>query len=93
MSGVLMVLGLSIGTWGVLAPTTVPAFLLEAVHVAVGLTLSLIQRMAAWRYVVQKLAPPPWYAVVLYYGFLFGILFVIRRRKIHENHRPRLQRG
>ncbi len=83
MSGVLMVLGLSIGTWGVLAPATVPVFLLEVVHIAVGLTLSLIQRMAAWRYVVRPLTPPPWYAIGLYYGFLFGILFIIRRRKIH----------
>jgi hypothetical protein len=89
----LMVLGLTIGTWGVLAPGSVPAFLLGVVHVAVGLTLSLIQRMAAWRYVVRPLTPPPWYVIGLYYGFLFGILFMIRRRKIHENHRPRLQRG
>ena len=88
-----MVLGLSIGTWGVLAPTTVPACLIEVVHIAVGVTLSLIQHMAAWRYVVRTLSLPPWYAIELYYGFLFGILFVIRRRKIHENHRPRLQRG
>ena len=85
-----MVLGLSIGTWGVLAPTTVPAILLQIVHVAVLATLTLITRMAAWRWVVQPIVPPSFKVIGLYYGFLFGILFIIRRRKIHENSRPRL---
>ena len=83
MSGVLMILGLSIGTWGVFAPTTVPQVLLRVVHIAVHWTLLLIQRMAAWRYVVQQVESPSWTTLGLYYGFLFGILLMVHRRKIH----------
>lgn len=82
-SGVLMVLGLSIGTWGVLAPSTVPTVFLQMVHVAVHATLALIERMASWRWVVRPMLPPSLKAIGLYYGFLFGILFIVRRRKIH----------
>ncbi len=90
LSGVLMVLGLSIGTWGVFAPSTVPGFFLQVTHVAVHATLELIEGMAAWRWVVRPMNSPPWYVIGLYYGFLFSILFMIRRRKIHEKSRPRL---
>jgi competence protein ComEC len=93
LSGVLMVLGLSIGTWGVLAPSSVPGFLLQVTHIAVHATLALIKQMASWRWVVCGMTSPPWYAIGLYYGLLFSILFMIRRREIHasyEKSRPRI---
>ena len=83
LSGVLMVLGLFIGTWGVLAPASVPRLLVGLVHLAVRMTLELILHMAARRWSVQSVAPLPWWAVWLYYGGLFGILLLIRRRKIN----------
>jgi competence protein ComEC len=99
LSGVLMILGLAVGTWGADAPGSVPHFLVSLIHGAVRMTLALIMRMSAWPWAVLAVAPPPWWASVLYYGFLFGILFVIRRRKtygqIHsslETGRARLQR-
>jgi len=99
LSGVLMVLGLAVGTWGVLAPGAVPAFLVEIIRFSVHVTLELIRRMSAWRWAVCDTLPPPWWICGLYYGFLFGILFVVHRRKIygrihssHEAGRARLQR-
>jgi competence protein ComEC len=92
LSGVLMVLGLTIGTWGVVAPATVPDFALRIVFTAVRMTLALIRGMASWRYVVLSLPAPSLWSIGLYYGFLFGILFLIRRRTLYANHRPRLQR-
>ncbi len=100
LSGILMILGLAVGTWGVMAPGTVPAFLVDLTRWAVHLTLALIERMSAWRWAVRPVTPPAWWICGLYYGVLFGILFVIRRRKIYvENHpaktthRSRLQHG
>ena len=99
LSGVLMVAGLAVGTWGVAAPGTVPAPLIAGVRWAVHLTLSFIERMSASRWAVRSVTPPPWYAVGLYYGFLFGILFLFHRRKTYADihpfkaGRPRLQRG
>jgi len=97
LSGVLMIAGLLAGTWGVVSPGTVPGILLSFIHWVVGATLALIQKMAGWRWAVRAVTPPAWWVIGLYYGFLFGILFIIHRRKIYaENHpvqsarRPRL---
>jgi competence protein ComEC len=99
LSGLLMILGLAVGTWGVLAPTAIPSLLVRAVYLAVHLTLVLIERMGATRWSVRPMTPPPGWACGLYYGVLFGILFLIHRRKSHvKTHSPqergaRLQRG
>ena len=97
LSGVLMIAGLLVGTWGMVAPGTVPACLVYVIHRMVGATLALIRHMAAWPYAVRPVVPPAWWACGLYYGILFGILFIIHRRKIHvethfplSNRRPRL---
>ncbi len=88
LSGLLMVLGLFVGTWGVLAPGTVPVFALKLIHGAVSVTLTLIQRMASWSWAVRAVTPPAWYTIGLYYGFLFGILFIVSRRKIYAKNNP-----
>ena len=100
LSGVLMILGLFVGAWGVMAPSTVPAVAIHVIHMAVHSTLMLIERMASFPWAVRPVAPPSWYVIGLYYGFLFGILFVVSRRKIYAQNnpsppagRPRLQRG
>src|SRR5439155_922876 len=87
LSGILMVLGLFAGTWGVLSPDTVPACVTGFIHHVVRMTLGLIEHMAAWPYAVRSILPPAGWVVGLYYGTLFGILFLISRRKIHEENR------
>ncbi len=92
LSGILMVLGLVIGTWGVCAPHSVPAILVWLMRQGVEWMLTLIERMAGWSWVVRSLdLPPPW-VLGLYYGGLFGILFLAHRRKKNEKSRPHLQR-
>jgi ComEC/Rec2-related protein len=81
MSGILMIFGLLVGTWGVLSPGTVPVFLVHGMYFAVHWTLALIESMAAGRWAVRQITPPAWWVCGLYYGFLFGILFTIHRRK------------
>ena len=99
LSGLLMIAGLSVGVWGVCLPGTVPASVARGVQAGVRLMLALIERMSAWRWAVRPIAPPAWWIIGLYYGFLFGILFVVQRRKSYaEKHPPqsrrsRLQRG
>ena len=89
MSGILMVLGLSIGTWGVLCPASMPQIAVWMVRVWTRVTLALIRWMAAWRFVAIAAKPPPWPLIGLYYGMLFSILLIVRRRKNNENNRPR----
>ena len=99
LSGLLMIAGLTVGTWGVFAPRTVPAAAVVVVRMGVRLTLALIERMSAWRWAVRRVTPMAWWSVGLYYGFLFGILLLLHRRKIYaeknppQSRRSRLQRG
>jgi competence protein ComEC len=93
LSGVLMVAGLIAGSWGVIAPHSVPGWIIAGVHSLVHLTLQVIKCMAGWSWAVRPIDPLPGWACWLYYGFLFGILLVFRRRKNHEKNRSRLQRG
>jgi len=98
LSALLMILGLIVGTWGVIAPGSVPGWAVWMVRMSVHLMLILIERMSSWRWAMRTLTPPPWYAVGLYYGFLFGILFLLRRRKTYDETHPaarrsRIQRG
>jgi hypothetical protein len=76
-----------------LAPASVPAGLVWLVHQVVRMTLTLIEWMADCRWAVRPVTPLPLWATWLYYGSLFGILLVIRRRKNNEQGRSRLQRG
>ena len=92
LSGFLMILGLLVGTWGVFLPHSVPHMILELMHYSVHMTLALIQRMAAVPWAVQSIRPPSMWVVGLYYSFLFGILFLLRSRKIYEKSSPGLQR-
>ena len=82
LSALLMILGLIVGTWGVIAPASVPGCAVWMVRMSVHLMLALIERMSAWSWAMRSVDPPPWPVVGLYYGFLFGILFLIRRRPI-----------
>jgi hypothetical protein len=88
LSALLMILGLIVGTWGVIAPGSVPGWAVWMVWMSVHLMLVLIERMSSWRWAMRPVIPPPWYAVALYYGFLFGILCLIRRRKIYGQNHP-----
>ena len=88
LSAILMVMGLFIGTWGVFAPETIPKAVTTLMHAAVKMTLDLIMRMAAFPWAVRPVNPPAWYVITLYYGFLFGILFTVRRRKIYVEKNP-----
>ncbi len=96
LSGILMICGLTVGTWGVLLPGTVPLPFIAFVRVGVRITLSLIEHLSLWRWAVRPVSPLAGWVVGLYYGFLFGILFMIHRRKIYaeknppQNRRPRL---
>ena len=88
LSGILMVVGLAVGTWGVFLPGTVPGPVIACVRDGVRVTLALILRMGAWRWSVRPVTPPAWWVVGLYYGFLFGILFLLHRRKIYGRIHP-----
>jgi len=87
LAALLMVSGLFVGIGGVFAPRMVPGFAVQLIHTAVRMTLSLILRMADFPWAVRPVMPPAWYVAALYYGFLFGILFLFRRRPILTNHR------
>jgi ComEC/Rec2-related protein len=99
LSGLLMICGLTVGTWGVILPGTVPMPVIAFVRAGVRITLSLIEHMSLWRWSVLFIRPLSGWVVGLYYGFLFGILFVTHRRKIYaeknppQDRRSRLQRG
>lgn len=84
LSGILMVLGLVFGSWGVFAPELVPEPAIRLVEYLLGWMLAIIERMAGWSWAVLEVRPPPGWAVWLYYGGLFGILILSRRRKIHD---------
>jgi uncharacterized membrane protein len=74
--------GLAVGTWGVFLPGTVPWPVIVFVRTGVRVTLALIVRMGAWRWSVRPVTPPAAWVVGLYYGTLFGILFLLHRRKM-----------
>jgi len=99
LSGILMIFGLAVGTWGVLLPGTVPGPVVALVRSGVHMMLSLIEHMSAWPWAVRPVVPPAWWIIGLYYGFLFGILFLFHRRKTNAEKTPsaksrsRLQRG
>jgi competence protein ComEC len=100
LSAVLMIFGLGVGTWGVVAPSTVPSILLRAIAASVKGTLKLIEAMGRSPHAVVTVPPPAGWIYGLYYGILFGILFVFHRRRIYaqtqfpiSSDRPRLQRG
>lgn len=99
LSALLMILGLIVGTWGVIAPGSVPGWAVRIVRMSVHFMLVLIERMSAWSWAMRSVVPPAGWIVMLYYTGLFGILLVIRRRRIYaEKHPPlsrrsRLQRG
>lgn len=82
LSGVLMVIGLILGSWGAYSPATVPDLLVSLTGHLLGWMLSLIEWMAGWSWAVYSMRPPPGWVVGLYYGGLFGILQGSRRRKI-----------
>jgi competence protein ComEC len=88
LSGILMIAGLAVGTWGVLLPGEVPSPVIAFVRVAVRSMLALIEKMSSWPWAVRPLAPPAWWIVGLYYGFLFGILFLVHRRKTYAEKIP-----
>ena len=93
LSGIIMVMGLAVGTWGVCASHPVPEVVVMIVRLTVHMTLELIKRMSAWRWAIIPIAPPPGWVSVLYYGFLFGILFMIHRRKIYAENDPSFKAG
>jgi len=88
LSGILMIVGLAVGTWGALLPGTVPWPVIAFVRGGARLMLALIERMSAWPWAVRPVAPPAWWIVGLYYGFLFGILSLVHRRKIYAKKIP-----
>jgi competence protein ComEC len=88
LSGLVMVLGLAVGTWGVIAPATVPAAIVTVIGWIVHMTWRLILKLAACRWAVRPLQPPAVWVCGLYYGILFGILFLLYRRKIYAETHP-----
>ena len=92
LSGLLMVVGLAVGTWGALPPRNGSGPVVAFVRAGVASRSRLIGRMSAWPWSVLPMTPPPWWAVGLYYGFLFGILFLLHRRKIYGQIHPKIGR-
>jgi competence protein ComEC len=84
LADLLMVLGLILGTWGTFWPGTVPALFLAGVRLAAQGVLRLIEHLSAWRWAVVEIPALPVWACWLYYGVLFGILFVIHRRETYD---------
>lgn len=80
LSGILMILGLVVGTWGVLAPGSVPQGLITATEMLVRWTLAWIGYMSRWRWAYVTFASPPLWAIIVYYAILFSILFMVSRR-------------
>ena len=74
-SGLILVLGLLIGSWGVWRPGTVPRWMLQGMHGALRGTLIVIARMSGWKWAALPLAAPPWGVTGMYYLLLICILF------------------
>jgi competence protein ComEC len=90
LADLLMVIGLIVGTWGAFWPGTVPALFLVLARLAARGVLRLIEHLCAWRWAVVEVPALPLWACWLYYGVLFGILFVIHRRETYDQSRPSL---
>lgn len=88
MSGVLMILGLVVGTCGVAAPQAIPRFLLSGIHQLARLMLGSIHWMARPSWAAVSCDPPPLWTCGVYYAALFSILFMFHRRKSHGSTRP-----
>jgi competence protein ComEC len=82
-SAVLMVLGLVFGTLGVATGWNVPAPAFLLIQGLLAGALGTIRTVGDWRWSTLLLPSPGLPALALYYGFLFSILFVIYRRKLH----------
>lgn len=80
LSGVLMVLGLFLGSWGVISPESVPSGGLGITGTLLRAMMWMMETMAGWSWAVLSLPPPPGWGVALYYGGLFAILFYAHRR-------------
>jgi competence protein ComEC len=80
LAGVVMMAGLFLGSWGVVAPDTVPSFLIKGL----GALLALLKWSIYWLAQapasdrVWTLPAPGWLAA--YYGTLFAILWLFHRR-------------
>jgi len=81
LSGVLMIYGLLVGSWGVLSPGRVPKPLIDGMSFLLQTTLKAIEGLSRWKFAAVVLRAPPWPLCAVYYLSLFGILFLIRRRK------------
>jgi len=89
MSGALMAGGLFFGTWGVLSAATVPPVFVRILEWLIHATLICIHAMARCPHAIIPVPRLPLWIPAVYYGSLFGILFLFRRRKRHaENTRP-----
>jgi competence protein ComEC len=73
LSGVVMVCGLAIGTWGVWGPGEVPSALIATMHWMLKSTLHWIEHLSAWRWAALPLSAPSTAFCVLYYGVLIAI--------------------
>lgn len=80
-SGVLMIYGLLLGSWGVLAPGQVPEPLINGMRFLLQATLKAIEGLSRWKFAAVVLHAPPWPVCAVYYLTLFGILFLSYRRK------------
>jgi len=83
-AGGLMIAGLSLGTWGVCSPGTVPSMLMTAMHMALRGTLRAIETMSGWTWAALPLPAPSKWACGIYYALLIGILWV--RRNFYRKH-------
>ena len=79
LSSILMILGLLLGTWGVLVPVGVPPVLIWMMHGLMGMTLVAIERMSAWSWAAIPVPKLSWEGCLVYYLLLIGILW-----KLHD---------
>lgn len=83
LSGLLMAMGLAIGTVGMWVPAAVPPILIRLTGLFTQGALRGIFWFSQPSWAAVASPPPGPLACGMYYGFLFGILFLLDRRKIH----------